>query len=193
MGEKGTRWKYYRCRAEGGNNLVINPGNGPDQNVRARAPVVRAELQVKSPRVVLDLSAACSHSSGKLLRGFQLVDREGLLIVDEIELEKPSEVYWFVHTRAKVRLIDDGRIAVLRKGRKRCEFRILQPSTAQWSVGPAVPLPSSPKPKGSNPNNGYLRLAIHLTGVKSERIAVWMAESRRTVPIEKARVSLAKW
>ena len=193
MGKKGKRWTYYRCRAEGGNTLVINPGKGPDQNVRARARIVRSELQTSSPHVVMDLSAAYGEKQGRVQRGFQLVDRKGLLIVDEMSLASPSEVYWFVHNRTKVKLSDDGRVARLRRGKKRCEFRILEPREARWTLGAAAPLPTSPRPQGNNPNAGYSRLAIHLSAVSRQRVAVWMAPAEVAVPLKLAQTKLAEW
>ncbi|MGC4063345.1 MAG: heparinase II/III family protein [Polyangiaceae bacterium] len=53
-----NRWTFYRCRAEGNNCLLLNPGKGPDQSPQAVAPVTRFGKNDHQSGAVLDLTAA---------------------------------------------------------------------------------------------------------------------------------------
>ena len=48
----------------------------------------------------------------------------------------------------------------------------VEPAEAKFEVRAAAPLPTSPNPEGQKVNNGIRKLAIHLTGVERQRIAV---------------------
>ena len=48
--EQGHRWTYYRCRAEGNNCLLINPGDGPDQSPTATADVTHFHSDARPRR-----------------------------------------------------------------------------------------------------------------------------------------------
>ncbi len=167
------RWSYYRMRAEGHNTIVINPSKEPDQDPRAFAKVIRFSSRKDFAFAVADLTPAYSAHAASVLRGVMLMrgaNGNAILIQDEIELKQPGEVYWFMHTPAQVQV--DGATAILHQGDARLWCRIISPSNAQFTVMDAKPLPSSPDPKGQNPNAGVRKLAIHFSGVKELRCCV---------------------
>ena len=59
-GANGTRWHYYRERAEGHNTLVINPGDKPDQDPMAKADMVAVTGCGGGPPLSRDVEQASS-------------------------------------------------------------------------------------------------------------------------------------
>jgi len=167
------RWTYYRLRAEGHNTLVINPSQEPDQDPRAEAKIVRFVSRPDKAFAVADLTPAYARHAQKVLRGVML-DRKGqfVLVQDEVELKQQGEIWWFMHTPASVQVSDDGKTAILAQGGKQLRATLLSPDGARFAVMDARPLPTSPDPKGQNPNKGIRKLAVNLKGVSSARLCV---------------------
>ena len=95
----GNRWTYYRLRAESHNTLVINSGKtstSPDQNPKAVAPIAKFESRPGRVIAIADLSAAYAGMAKQARRGIALVDRRTVLVQDEVEAERPSDVWWFM-------------------------------------------------------------------------------------------------
>lgn len=173
MDENVGRWNFYRARAEGHNTLVINPGPGPDQEVMAFTSVTRFEPDANSPFAVMDLTPAYAGRADQVQRGFKLIGRKDALIQDEIRAVKPAEVWWFMHTHQTATVSSDGKSAMLAKGDKKVEVRLLSPADGKLALMDAEPLPSSPHPKQTPLGPEKIRkLAIHLTGVTDTRIVV---------------------
>ncbi len=192
----GQRWQYYRLRAEGQNTLVLNPGPGPDQNPSAAAPLIRFESNPARAFAIADLTSAYDKSASRVWRGIALLDRNQLVIQDEVEAAKPAELWWFMHTPASIVIENGGRAAILRQAGVQLRAEVLSPAEAAFEVRDAQPLPGSPHPEGQATNHGIRKLAIHLAGVTGCRLAV------RLVPLphpespapEAAKVtSLAEW
>ncbi len=158
------RWTYYRLRAEGHNTLLINPGEGPDQQPRATAKIVTFRSEPKEALAITDLSAAYQGSAEKVQRGIKLTDgRSRLLVQDEIQAEAGTTVWWFMHTQAQIALDEEAPSrAVLSLGTARLEARILSPAGATFAVMAARPLPTSPDPEMQHQNAGRRKLAIQL-------------------------------
>jgi len=75
-------------------------------------------------------------------------------VADHLAFGEPVEVWWFAHTKATIELADDRRSAILKQDGKRLRASIVSPVGATFEVMDATPLPTSPDPKGQNPNNG---------------------------------------
>jgi hypothetical protein len=72
--------------------------------------------QVDDPFAIADLTDAYRQNGARRVRrGIKLVDRRALLVQDELTLDFPSEVWWFVHTRAAIDVAPDGLTATLRQ------------------------------------------------------------------------------
>jgi hypothetical protein len=172
MGRDGGRWRYYRKRAEGHNLIVVDPGDGPDQDPFATARLSRVETDPEEAFAILDLSGAYSAS---VRRGVALRDgRETLLVQDEIESEDPVEAWWFVHTAAEIET--EGARATLRRAGEAITARIRSPEGAAFEARDAEPLPSSPDPGDEAPVEGVRKLAINVSDVTSETIAVELGD-----------------
>lgn len=155
------RSQYYRTSTIGHNTLVVE---GQCQPSTADAPIIRSRFRKNLALVVIDLSEAYP-GTVRALRGFALIDRRHVLIVDEIWPNTPLQTMdWQMHTTAKVELRhtvtltrspSDGGKAL------QCYLRPLEPSTGRLSV-----LPASPSgPPGQNPNSDFVKLVLRIDGV----------------------------
>jgi hypothetical protein len=167
------RWEFYRVRAEGHNTLVINPDQGPDQDLDAFAEIAFES----TPALVTasaDLSQAYVGRARRVQRTLSMVDRAYVRLADEVAADEPVEVWWFLHTTAQVDLSEDGRMAALRQNGKRLTVQIDAPAGASFEVMEACPLLSSPNPEIQADNAGRRKLAIHLEGVTDLYLEVRM-------------------
>lgn len=171
------RWNYYRMRAEGHNTLVVNPGPGPDQKLTS-TKILRFESKPGRAFAIGDLRAAIAPEASRVERGLALLDRQRVLIQDELVTDNPADVWWFMHTEAKVELDAAGTTATLQRNGKRLIAEILSPAKARFEVMKAEPLPDSPHPPKQANNDRYRKLAIHLGGVKDLRLAVLFTPAR---------------
>lgn len=129
---------YYRMRAEGHNTLVIDPDLGPGQTENAEP-------------VWLDLSTGGTQSSAKVdmtsaYAGARCIERTFTLdranrritIEDELALDKPSAVYWFIHTRADIAIEPGGKSATLSIGTKTITVHLAGDAHAVFEAVDAV-------------------------------------------------------
>jgi len=124
------RWTYYRLKTEGQNTLTLN---GENQDPSAAAPMVLFASAKEGGRAVADLTRAYpTAGASQVRRGVALRDgRRRVLVQDELELVKPADVLWTMHTRAKATVA--GSRATVHQGDKTLEARILSPANAQFS------------------------------------------------------------
>ena len=155
------RWTYYRLKTEGQNCLVID---GKNQLTSAKAPVLAFDSRPEAARGVVDLSAAYPMAK-RAQRGYALLARRDVLLVDEIEAEQPVDVVWGAHTAATVTL--DGARATLERGGKRLYAKLLSPAGAAF----AASTPSLDPPQ--RPLRGITKLTVKLPDkVTDTRIAI---------------------
>lgn len=177
----GGRWNYYRKRAEGHNTIVINPNTKPDQYPLAVTSFTKFESSLSKAIAIMDLTPAYTDATS-VKRGISLMDnRTKILVQDEIKTKSTSEVWWFMHTKTDVEILEDGSYAVLKLGEKRVGVKILS-DNMKFVVMDAKPLPSSPNPdllEGNvrnnvkqNNNQGVKKLAIKLNNVTETTISV---------------------
>jgi hypothetical protein len=187
------RWNYYRLRAEGQNTLVINPGSGPDQDPGAAARMIRFESRPERSFGIADLSQAYRQNARKVWRGIALLDRQKLLIQDEIQASKSAEIWWFMHTPADIKRIDDRSVMMHQLGIQ-VRADILSPDGATFEFMDAQPLPSSPHPERQAKNANIKKLAIHLKEVKETRIAILLTPVTNNQTLPSVKLSpLSEW
>ena len=155
------RWSYYRLRTEGHNTLTIDNEN---QVVTARAPLIAFSSTPERAFAVADLSAGYKPKLTQVRRGLAVLQRNQVLVQDEIQAAQPVDVVWNFHTKAAIQI--NGDRAVLTQGKATLEARILNPPGATFAVVSAnPPVPQRQQPDVSN-------LTIRLPGVRQTRIAV---------------------
>jgi hypothetical protein len=209
------RWTYYRLRAEGHNTLVMNTGQtstAPDQAPKAVAPIVKFDSRPGRVVAIADLSATYAGMARQASRGVALIDRKTVLVQDEVQAARPSDVWWFMTaptastgrgrrraaeaTGVSIELGKDPSQAMLGKDKSRLWVHIVAPRGAKFEILDARPLPTSPNPSEQNANRGVRKLAIHLTGVTSLGLTVEMVPLREgeKPPAQAAKVKpLAEW
>jgi hypothetical protein len=169
---KTPRHAYYRVRAEGHNVPVFNPDKGPDQNPKAVAKIVKFESTPQQALAVVDLTQAYQPHADRAVRTFTLADRKRLIVTDELQARQPADIWWFLHTEAKVTLKDGGRSVALSQRGKTFTVRLREPADAEFQVMDCRPLPSSPNPEPQADTRGRRKLALHLTDVQATRIQI---------------------
>ncbi len=171
------RWNYYRCRAEGQNTLVINPGEQPDQDPGAVSRIVHFKSDSDHAVAIADLSSAYAAAVASARRGIAIVGRQ-VIVQDEIQARQPAQLWWFMHTAAAVDC--NGATATLTLDGRKLTARILSPEGAKFSVMPAAPLPTSPKlerqqvkgPGSHGDSTGARKLAIEIKEVSNLTLTV---------------------
>ena len=124
------RWDYYRCRAEGHNTLVINPGSGPDRVVTGVPAVLNYQSSAYGDESfsVLDMTPTISGAT-RVNRGIRLFNnRKQVLVQDEIVMPSASTVWWFAHystASTTVSIAADGKSATMTQGTERLWLKIL--------------------------------------------------------------------
>jgi hypothetical protein len=179
------RWDYYRLRTEGHNTLLLD---GENQNPSGTAPLIAYSSTPERALAVADLTRAYRANTRQVLRGIELLDRKRVVIEDEVESDKPLDIVWNFHTRAKIQL--DGDKATLTQETVRLEAKILAPANAKFEVISANP----PPPQRQQPD--IQNLVIRLAGkTTSARIIVLLTPiSDGEKPLETPKVEpLAEW
>lgn len=173
----GGRFVYYRTRGEGQNTVIVNPGEVFDQDLAAEGQLVKFESKPRGGYAVIDISSTKTADIEQAYRGMMMTDdRQAIILQDEMTLNKPSEVYWFMHTRAEIEIGMDGRSAILTQGGKQMHMQLVSADeTLQFDVMKAEPLPGSITPDANNPNNpnaGIQKIFINGSNVTEFNVAV---------------------
>jgi hypothetical protein len=165
------RWTYYRLRAEGHNTLVINPGAGPDQNLKGSGRITAFTSTAPGVELAADLTGVYP-AAERVTRSLSFVRGKSVRLSDEVRLGQAGEVWWFVHTRAQVKPSADKRTLALTQAGRSLTLRLLEPASARFETGPAKPLPTSPHPADQAVNEKVTRIFIHLAGIQKTAISV---------------------
>jgi hypothetical protein len=165
--EASLAYDYYRIRTEGQNAFVLNPGEGPEQRVTAKAPMSR--FSAAGQFAVVDLSQAYDRHVTAARRGFLLLP-SGAVVRDELDGAKASTQYlWMAHVRSSVsaRVLPGGTAVVLTAQNGTRLLVAVRGAGLTFRVGadgspllPAVPLPTSPNPPGQASNEAFRKLVI---------------------------------
>jgi Heparinase II/III-like protein len=163
---------YYRTSTVGHNTIVIN---GECQPPTARAVITHEHFDDEISFVIMDLSAAYP-STVRAWRGFALIDRRHVLIVDEIVPKTClSSVDWQMHTTARVEL-GNAAASLTNPASDSAEasrfyLRIIDPAGGEWTLGSATPS----EPPGQNANAGVAKLVFHFEQMAQPvRLAVFL-------------------
>lgn len=167
----GGRWKNYCKRAEGQNTLVINPQMTlDDQYVLAECKFTEFEETDNGGRCALDMTDAYRmNAATKVTRGFELYNnRTSLKITDNVRCALPSEVYWFMHTKADIEIAENGKTAILTINGK--QMKATLHADGEFTVMPAVALDGAFEYDAEYPDIN--KLTVHLKGVMKTEICV---------------------
>lgn len=105
--QDSQRWQYYRCRTVGQNTIAYN---GTDQLVTASPSVEFKDTDDNDSYFwIADLTSA--YAGPKIRRGLRFEKRQGYAIIQDEISEADHHSQWRMHTKAKITLEEDGRIA----------------------------------------------------------------------------------
>lgn len=162
----------YRIKPEGHNTLVINPTSGTDQRDKVTCTITDYNSGNEA-YAVTDLTEAYGDNGAQsVIRGLKMIkDKECVIIQDEISLNTAGEIYWFAHTKGNISVASDGRSAIVTVGSERMWVGLLSDGGKLTAMDP-IPLSTSKNVPNATSNNGYTKLAIHLTNTKDATISV---------------------
>ncbi|MBE7035134.1 MAG: hypothetical protein E7402_03295 [Ruminococcaceae bacterium] len=159
----------YMHRAEGHNGLVINPGadqyGGYDMCKDGISYLEKSETKPLGAFAIGNVTDAWRADAESARRGVKLDNnRRTVTVQDEVVLKKPVDVYWLAHTKAEIKISEDGKKAYLSQNGKMLLAEIAQgPEDAVFTVGDAVSdLPGAPDLPGQASTEGIKELTIHL-------------------------------
>lgn len=159
------RSKFYKVRPEGHNVVVINPDSEVGQQSSKNISVIENVSKINGAYSVADLTDTYSDDVKDYKRGYMLYnDRRTVLVRDEIVMKEPGEMYWFMHTKAGIDIIDNNTAMLTLNGKTvRLDFTT-NADEYELRVMDAVPLPTSPTPAQQDLTAGYQKIAIYLKG-----------------------------
>jgi hypothetical protein len=163
------RWSYYRMRTEGHNTLTIDAQN---EDLDAKAPLTATGTEGNTLYSIADLSQSYKGKLTSWNRGVALIDKQRVLVQDEITPAQSVDVVWNFHTFANVEIAKDGRSATLTQNGATLIAKILQPANARFTTASTQP------PPPQKPNPGLTNLVIPLATQSSpQTIAVLFTRS----------------
>lgn len=169
----GGRWKNYCKRAEGQNTLVINPDMTlDDQYALAECGFSFTDFRETDDGVfcTLDMTDAYRmNAATRVTREFGLFNnRTSLRITDNVRCIVPSEIYWFMHTKADISISDDGKSAILTLNGK--QMKATLHGDGAFSVMPAEALGG--RYEYDADYSDISKLTVHLEGITKAEICV---------------------
>ncbi len=167
----GGRWKNYSKRAEGQNTLVINPNMTlDDQYALASCDFTSFEETADGGKCSLNMTDAYRMNGAvEVIRDFELYDGySSLKITDKIKCLVPSEVYWFMHTKADISLSEDCKTAILTIGDK--QLKATSHADGIFSVMKAEALDGAYEYDSEYPD--IQKLTVKLDDVKEADISI---------------------
>lgn len=162
-GKVGDTSDLYRIRPEGHNCLVINPDETAGQDKEAFSPIEAYGANENGSYSIINMSESYGAYAQSVRRGAKTADnRNSVIIRDEItSLKQKSDIYWFMHTKAAVELLDDGKSAVLTQNGKSIKFELVTDAESfELKVMEAKPMETSPQIEGQTDNSAYRKLAV---------------------------------
>jgi sugar lactone lactonase YvrE len=165
-------WLLYRIATQGHNTLLINPSKTfSGQSKQAYNPVTEFVSKDSGGFSILDMTAAYSTQATSAKRGFALTENRSRIIVqDEITLKEKSTLWWNMHTRASIKVSDDGKTAILSQVGKRLRASLISPADGTFLAMKAEALSESYSNYAETANTGIQRLSIKLEGISSDTI-----------------------
>ena len=166
----GGRWKNYCKRAEGQNTLVINPNATlDDQYVLAECDFSSYNETEGGGKAVLDMTDAYRmNGASKVTREFELYNNSCLKITDKVKCIVPSEIYWFMHTKADIEITDNGKTAILTINGK--QMKAILSGDGEFSVMKAEALKG--RYEYDADYSDIRKLTVHLENTKEAEIIV---------------------
>jgi hypothetical protein len=170
-----NRWTYWRNHNRGHSTLTLN---GAAQARDAVAPIVAQGSTKAFSFAVADLSGCYPTAAASWKRGVALVDREWVVIRDELEgIAAGSTAEWSLLTSAAIAVAGDGRSATLQES-----DRTWRVSVASATVDARFALVATgPATAAESPAPGLCRLMLSWTArAPGAAVEVHLTPERKT-------------
>jgi hypothetical protein len=184
---KGKRWDYYRLNSLSHNVPLLDNLN---QDPLGKASIVKFRSDPSGGFALVDMTSAYREKARRVMRGVSMVqDRKAVLVQDEFDLAKSSEVAWGMTTDARIET--DGATALLSRGQNKLQARILSPVGSFFSAESAERRPPEKTNKGVNrlmirlkPQKENVTVAVYLEPLSTTEISRKSDEERRLIPLK---------
>ncbi len=196
-GASGDNFKAYMNRAEGANAYIINPSTDyMDQLKSAYCYFDRYETNDISALAITDMSDAYGSKVQSAVRGMKMTNNRGAIILqDEIKCTAPSDIYWGMHTPAKVTLSEDKKTALLDINGNKMEVKILS-TQGEFSLDKAEPLPECFQLVGQTTHPQVTKLAMRFKDTKEVNVSLCftpLGKQNQIPDVYPEVVSLSEW
>jgi hypothetical protein len=182
----------YRYRAEGHNTLVINPGEGLDQERCSICKVDRfSDGTDGAAYAISDISA--TYPGKGVMRGMMMTeDKKWIIVRDELKLDSLDTGWWFAHTRGTVTVLEDGKSAVIEQQGEKMYLAIL--GDGCFTVMEAKHLFDGHYQQDQYDNSEYRKLAIAFDGSRTEITVAITPMQNGEIPTTLPKVkALSEW
>jgi Heparinase II/III-like protein len=175
------RWNYFRLQNASHNTLTIDDDI---QIPTATAPIIQFKDEPHRAFATVDLTEAYANKVTSAKRGLMVVNKEEVLIQDEIKLKGVSTVQWNFYTRAKIEI--HGSEAILSQGTSRIRLNILSPKGIGFETAAAT----APLPQRQQPDVHSLRINLKN---QSQNVRIVVSAARLETPPKKTVPPLSEW
>lgn len=187
--KNGLYYTIYRKRTEGHNTLTINNNDGWNQMADKYSALVKHAEGEGGAYGVYDMSELY-RDVNSVMRGFYIDDNFRTVTVrDEIDVKKESEIYWFMHTKAEIEIIDEKTALLMQNGKTLSLQLETDCPKFELSVMEPKMMPGTTTQGGQNANEGFKKVAIKLNGNGKMNLTVRMSTDGlgkiNTTPIDK--------
>jgi hypothetical protein len=184
----GRRWHYFRTSSLSHNIPTIN---GQNQKFNSNTKIIAFHSNPGRAHTVVDLSTAYEGQAKSVQRGLAVLNREALLIQDEVVgLKQDDQLRWAMLTSAKVTLL--GSRAELHKDDKSIIAEIVQPMNAIFDT--VSTKPTYHPEENQNAGTRLLTVSLSLKKDISNTIAI-LLKPKDKIPSSQTHmiISLSKW
>lgn len=186
------RYRFsYRYRAEGHNTLVINPGEGMDQEQFSICRVDRfADGSEGEAYAVSDISAA--YFGKQVVRGMRMTeDRRWIIVRDELVLDEGDVGYWFAHTRGEITVLDGGKSATVEMGGDKIYVALL--GDGSFTVMPTEHFCKDHVQEGERDNSDVKKLTVVFSGSANISVAITAMEDGKVPEVLPSDKPICEW
>ena len=176
--EEAGRYHIYRIRAEGKNQVAMNPDIRPEQDPLCEARIERIDTNQDEAIAEADLTPCYNRDATLYNRRLALLNkRTEIELQDRITTKNNATLYWFMHTPASVSLDQSGRKAELTVDNEIMFAELTEPSATKFTIMDSVYLPEELFPLSQNSPNAFAgrpvkKLVIKLVDFGDGKIVV---------------------
>ena len=175
--------EIYRMRAEGHNTLVINPSLDGGQKKQEYTKIDKYDSNEYGGYVAADMSALYEDAQSVKVGYYVDDNMRSVTVKYEIDLDKESEMYWFMHTKANAE-IEGNKVFLTKNGKSMFMTFDTDADSLDISIKDASPLETSPSIPEQNKNLDYKKVSAHFKGKGKINFTVKIAPSGEGISME---------